>query len=187
MKYEEARETIGAYCVAHADQTKEWQVKMPNLGNIGHSSTLICPELTPINDDGQGLREYMQEPTDPVRCLSEEDETGYWQMRASSRESYHGGPGSTVDFWRQSSFSDRLTLGVRMHSTTAFLSMPNAQGTITGGATTRGFNDGSEQGYPLWLVLATRQVSDVTTKSTHRSILLMCQGSGKCWSNRLFP
>ena len=48
-----------------------------------------------------------------------------------------------------------------MHSTTAFLSMPNRKGVITGGATTRGFNDGSVRGYALWLPLSNRQVSDV--------------------------
>ena len=39
--------------------------------------------------------------------------------------------------------------------------MPNRQGIITGGASTGGFNDGSVRGYPLWLALSTRQVSDV--------------------------
>ena len=39
--------------------------------------------------------------------------------------------------------------------------MPNKKGIITAGATTRGFNDGSDRGYPLWLVLSTGQVSDV--------------------------
>ena len=48
-----------------------------------------------------------------------------------------------------------------MRPTAASLSMPNPQGTITGGATARGFNDGTERGYPLLLTLSTRQVSDV--------------------------
>ena len=72
-----------------------------------------------------------------------------------------------VQAWRtrinrtRSSYIDRLILGVKMHSTAAFLSMPNRQGVITGGTTTRGFHDGWEKGYPLWLVLSTKQVSDV--------------------------
>ena len=33
----------------------------------------------------------------------------------------HGGPGSTIDFWLMPSFT-RLTLGVKMHPTAAFLS-----------------------------------------------------------------
>ena len=34
-------------------------------------------------------------------------------------------------------------------------------GVVTGGITTRGFNDGSEQGYPVLLTLSTQQVSDI--------------------------
>ena len=48
-----------------------------------------------------------------------------------------------------------------MHSTAAFLSMPNKDGLITGGKSTRGFNDNTLRGYSLWLPLSTRQVSDV--------------------------
>ena len=39
--------------------------------------------------------------------------------------------------------------------------MPNKDGFITGGKSTRGFNDNSLRGYSLWLPLSTRQVSDV--------------------------
>ena len=66
-----------------------------------------------------------------------------------------------MNFCAQSSYVDRLTLGVKMHSTAAFLSMPNRNGVITGGKSTRGFNDRTIRGYPLWLPLSTRQVSDV--------------------------
>ena len=48
-----------------------------------------------------------------------------------------------------------------MHSTAAFLSMPNADGIVLGGTTDRGFNDNSARGYPAWLTLTTRQVTDV--------------------------
>ena len=48
-----------------------------------------------------------------------------------------------------------------MHSTAAFLSKPNADGVRLGGRTNRGFNDNSMRGYPLWLALTTREVTDV--------------------------
>ena len=38
-------------------------------------------------------------------------------------------------------------------------------GIITGGATARGFNDGTKRGYPLLLTLSTRQVSDIVRRS----------------------
>ena len=66
-----------------------------------------------------------------------------------------GGPGLTMNFWAQSSFIDRLTLGVKMHSTAAFLSMPNKDGFITGGKSSRGLNDNALRGYSLWLPLST--------------------------------
>ena len=47
-----------------------------------------------------------------------------------------------------------------MHPTAAFLPMPNASGIVTGGTTTRGFNDGLVRGYPLMLTLSTRHVTD---------------------------
>ena len=48
-----------------------------------------------------------------------------------------------------------------MHSTAAFLSMPNEDGVVLGGSSSRGFNDNTMRGYPLRLTLATRQVTDV--------------------------
>ena len=39
--------------------------------------------------------------------------------------------------------------------------MPNENGVVLGGATDRGFNDNSARGYPTWLTLTTRQVTDV--------------------------
>ena len=48
-----------------------------------------------------------------------------------------------------------------MHTTAAFLSMPNSDGIIKGGKTSRGFNENSMRGYPLRLTLTTRQVTDV--------------------------
>ena len=55
-----------------------------------------------------------------------------------------------------SAHAQRLTLGVKMHSTAAFLSMPNKDGIITGGRTARGFNENTMRGYPLWLPLRAK-------------------------------
>ena len=79
----------------------------------------------------------------------------------SAHECKFGGPGSTKNFWELSAYTDRLTLGVKMHSTAAFLSMPNKDGINMGGKTFRGFNDNTMRGYPLWLPLTTSQMSDV--------------------------
>ena len=65
------------------------------------------------------------------------------------------------NFWQLSVHSERLTLGVKMHSTAALLSKPNAEGIVLGGTTDRGFNDNSARGYPAWLSITTRQVTDV--------------------------
>ena len=66
-----------------------------------------------------------------------------------------------MNFWELSAHSERLTLGVKMRSTAAFLSMPHEDGVVMGGKTSRGFNDNTMRGYLLWLPLTTRQVSDV--------------------------
>ena len=117
-----------------------------------------------VPEGEQELQEYMLEPSEPVRCLPDLGhlaDSVYWGYKAASLECRHGGPGSTIDFWRMSAFISRLTLGIKMHPTAAFLSMPNANGIITGGATARGFNDGTERRYPLLLTLSTKQVSDI--------------------------
>ena len=66
-----------------------------------------------------------------------------------------------MNFWRLSAHEERLTLGVKMHSAAAFLSMPNPDGVVLGGNSDRGFNDSAVRGYPLRLTLTTRQVTDV--------------------------
>ena len=66
-----------------------------------------------------------------------------------------------MNFWHTSAGSERLTLGVKMHSAAAFLSMPNSEGVVRGGNSDRGFNDKTTRGYPLRLTLTTRQVTDV--------------------------
>ena len=39
--------------------------------------------------------------------------------------------------------------------------MPNEDGVVLGGKSIRGFNENTMRGYPLWLPLTTRQVTDV--------------------------
>ena len=39
--------------------------------------------------------------------------------------------------------------------------MPNKEGIVLGGNSSRGFNDNTMRGYPVWLILTTRQVTDV--------------------------
>ena len=160
MKYDEAKDIIGAMCAVQKDKTKMWYVKMPHFEQLGDTS-LGAPELYHLEDNGSDLNEYMLEPTDPVVCLPDQDDPHYWFKRRGTDECKYGGPGSTMNFWAQSSYIDRLTLRVKMHSTAAFLSMPNRNGVITGGKSIRGFSDNTVRGYPLWLPLSTRQVSDV--------------------------
>ena len=69
--------------------------------------------------------------------VPEQDHDEYSSILRGAYESRFGGPGSTVNFWQLSAHSERLTLKVKMHSTTAFLSMPNADGVILGGRTNR--------------------------------------------------
>ena len=142
LEHEEAKNIIGATCTVREDKTKEWYVNLPHFQQLGGTS-LVAPELSYLEDNGLELHEYMLEPTDPVVCLPDQDDPSYWFKRRGADECQHGGPGSTMNFWAQSSCIDRLTLGVKIHSTAAFLSMPNRSGAITGGATTRGFNDGT--------------------------------------------
>ena len=104
------------------------------------------------------------DPTDPVECLPDQDDHDYWSKIRSAHECKFGGPGSTMNFWELPAHSERLTLGVKMHSTAALLSMPNEHGIILGGKTPRGFNENTMRGYPLWLPLTTCQVSAVVMR-----------------------
>ena len=110
---------------------------------------MVSPELRLLGEDESDLNEYMLDPTDPVVCLPDQDEPDYWLPRKSAHECKYGGPGSTMNFWELSSLADRLTLGVKMHSTAAFLSMPNKDGIILSGKSSRGFNDNSLRRYSL--------------------------------------
>ena len=80
-----------------------------------------------------------------------------------------------MNFWESSAHSERLTLGVKMDSTAAFLSMPNKDGIILGGKTIRGFNENTMRGYPLWLPLTTVQVTEVVMRDED----ILCAQGGR--------
>ena len=98
MEYEDAKDIIGAMCIVRDDKTKEWYVRMLHLESLGDTS-LVLPELSLLPDDGEGLREYMLEPTDPVKCLHDQADPFFWFLRTGADECKHGGPGSTMNFW----------------------------------------------------------------------------------------
>ena len=162
MGHEEAKEIIGATCSVMDDQTRVWHVRMPGLSQAALKVLDIAsPVLHWLDDEEADLNDYLADPTEPVLCVPSQDNNLFWQIKLRHRESMYGEPGSTLNYWQLSMHSERLTLGMKMHSTAAFLSMPNENGVVLGGATDRGFNDNSTRGYPAWLTLTTRQVTDV--------------------------
>ena len=121
------QETIlGATCAVLEDKTKVWYVKMPEFIELEMDQpSLKTPLLHMLEEDESNLNEYLDDPIDPVLCVPEQDHEHYWRLLKSQPECSFGGPGSTLNFWQLSAHSERLTLGVKMHSTAAFLSMPN--------------------------------------------------------------
>ena len=161
LESEEAREILGAACSVMEDKTKVWYVKMPDFRQATERTPdMITPALHWLDEGEADLNDYLKDPTNPVLCVPGPDDHAYWQIKFQSRESMYGEPGSTRNYWWLSMHSQRLTLGMKMHSTAAFLSMPNAEGIVLGGTTDRGFNDNSARGYPAWLTLTTRQVAN---------------------------
>ena len=116
MKYDEAKGILGAACAVQEDKSKVWYVKMPEFAGLGDPS-LIAPELHMLKEEESDLNEYLDDPTDPVVCVPEQDNDAYWSILRGADECKFGGPGSTVNFWELSAHSERLTLGVMMHST----------------------------------------------------------------------
>ena len=86
--------------------------------------SIQTPSLHVLEDDETNLSDYLEDPTDPVLCVPEQDHDHYWRLLNSNVESHLGGPGSTMNFWLTSAGAERLTGGVKMHSAAAFLSMP---------------------------------------------------------------
>ena len=135
-------------------------MKIPDFKAPEGAASLHCPALSLVDEVKQESKDYMMDPTNPVLCPADV-RPEHAQYRDVESECTHGEPGSTVNFWRMSNHESRITLGFRMHPTAAFLSMPNERGVIKTGTSSKGFNDHSERGYPLFLTLSTRQVSDV--------------------------
>ena len=162
MHPDDAKDIIGATCSVLEDKTRIWHVKMPAFFQADlRLPDIISPVLHWLGDAEADLNDYLKDPTNPVLCLPTQDDSQYWRLKLTYEECAHGEPGSTLNFWQLSMNSQRLTLGVKMHSTAAFLSMPNQHGLAMGGTAERGFNDNSARGYPARLTLTTRQVTDV--------------------------
>ena len=159
---ERAREILGASCSTTEDKTKIWHVKMPDFQQAREEMPdIVTPDLHWLADEDTDLNDYLRDPTHPVLCLPGPEDRMYWDLKALCSESMYGEPGSTRNFWQLSMHSQRLTLGMKMQSTAAFLSMPNAEGIVLGGPPDQGFNDNSARGYPAWMSITTRQVTDV--------------------------
>ena len=143
MRNDVARDILGATCSVLEDKSKVWSVKMPQFIEVEIGTpSMMSPALHMLNEHESDLNEYLDDPTDPVLCVAEQDHEE-WNILRGGYECRFGGPGSTVNFWQLSAHSERLTLGVKMHSTAAFLSMPNSNGVILRGKTSRGFNENS--------------------------------------------
>ena len=145
----EQGETTYAYCAwcATALPTRhelEEHFKMPDLRQATEEMPdIVSPDLHWLAD----LNDYLQDPTHPVLCVPGLDNRLYWAIKEQCAESRDGEPGSTRNFWQLSMHSQRLTLRMKMHSTAAFLSMPNKEGIVLGGTPGQGFNDNSARGY----------------------------------------
>ena len=156
------KEIVGATCIVMEDKTKVWHVKMPELEQKDVEMSIMKPPILHwLDEEDTDLHDYLDDPTDPVRCVPGPDNELYWDIKRSYRESMYGERGSTLNFWQLSMHSERLTLGMKMHSTAAFLSVPNKDGVVLGGYSSREFNDNTARGHLAWLTLTTRQVTDV--------------------------
>ena len=162
MDSETAKDVLGASCSVTEDKTKIWYVRMPDFRQAQEEMPdIVTPDLHWLADEEADLNDYLKDPINPVLCLPGPDNRLYWDLRVTGGESMYGEPGSTRNFWQLSMHSQRLTLGMKMQSTAAFLSMPNADGVVLGGLPNQGFNDNSARGYPAWMSITTRQVTDV--------------------------
>ena len=89
MRYDEAKEILGATCAVQEDKAKVRYVKMPEFIQLGDTS-LVSPELHILHEDESELSEYMLDPTDPVVCAPDQDDPEYWSLLRGSRESKFG-------------------------------------------------------------------------------------------------
>ena len=67
--------------------------------------SLKTPMLHMLEDDVSNFNDYLDDPTDPVICVPEQDHDHYWRLLKSRPESSLGGPGSTLNFWQLSAHS----------------------------------------------------------------------------------
>ena len=149
MDPDEARDILGATCSMTEDKTRVWHVKMPDFRQATvEMPDLVTPDLHWLADEEADVNDYLKDPTHPVLCVPGPDNRLYWDIKQQCRESMYGEPGSTRNYWQLSMHSERLTLGMKMHSTAAFLSMPNADGVVLGGAIDREFNDNYSKRLP---------------------------------------
>ena len=162
LSAEAAKDVLGASCSVMEDKSRIWHVRMPDFRQArAETADIVTPDLHWLADEEADMNDYLADPLHPVLCLPGPDDIQYWDLKGLSSESIYGEPGSTRNFWQLSMHSQRLTLGMKMKSTAAFLSMPNANGIIMGGPPDQGFNDNSARGYPAWMPITTRQVTDV--------------------------
>ena len=158
MGHEEAKDIWELHVRKRKTKTRVWYVRMPGLLQAKLKvPDLVSPVLHWLDDEEADLSDYLADPTEPVLCVPSQDNDQFWRMKLKYRESMYGEPGSTMNYWQLSVHSERLTLGMKMHSTAAFLSMPNENGVVLGGTTDRGFNDNSARGYPTWLTPEARE------------------------------
>ena len=91
------------------------------IEEVASTPTIQTPSLYMLEDDELNLIDHLEDPTDPVLCVPDQDHDHYFRLLNKSAESALGGPGSTMNFGDTATGSERLTLGVRMHSAAAFL------------------------------------------------------------------
>ena len=63
------------------DKTKIWHVKMPEFIELEMEvPSLKTPLLRMLEEDESDLNEYLDDPTDPVLCVPEQDHEYYWDI-----------------------------------------------------------------------------------------------------------
>ena len=97
MKHQEAKDTLGAPCAVQDGRSKVWFVEMPQFIELGDAS-MLSPILHHLDEDESDLNEYLDDPTDPVMCVPEQDHDEYWNILKGAHERRFGGPRSTVNF-----------------------------------------------------------------------------------------
>ena len=88
MRHEHAKDILGATCSVLEDKTKVWYVKMPELVELERDQpSLKTPLRRRLEDEVTNLSDYLDDPTDPVICVPEQDHDHYWRLLNSRPES----------------------------------------------------------------------------------------------------